>query len=234
MELTPVAVCENRRLGPGFWLSWERTFAFRPGQVVGLTLSPQQAVRWYSLASGNKDPWASVLYTEVEGGELTPFLAALKPHDTLYVTQPQGMFSFPPRYVGVATGTGIAPFLSAQKSGLNGPTQLLQGARSQDGLYFAELWREVLGERYLPCCSREKALGVTFGRVTDLLKRENLAGGEGGLGLGAPAVGPPRAPHFSTTMPYRLCGSAEMVVEARDVLIEKGVPFQQIVSEVYF
>ena len=229
MELTPVAVCENRRLGPGFWLSWERRFDFRPGQVVGLTVSPQQAVRWYSLASGNKDPWASVLYTEVEGGELTPFLAALKPQDTLYVTQPQGMFSFPSRYVGIATGTGIAPFLSAQKSGLKGLTQLLQGSRSLDGLYFATLWREVLGERYLPCCSREKAPEVSFGRVTDILKGATHAEGGGALGFGAPV-----APLFSPTMAYRLCGSAEMVVEARDVLIEKGVPFQQIVSEVYF
>jgi ferredoxin--NADP+ reductase len=30
---------------------------------------------------------------------------------------------------------------------------------------------------------------------------------------------------------YYLCGRA---VEARDILIEKGVPFAQIISEIYF
>lgn len=215
MELIPVTVCENRQLGPGFWLSWERNFSFHPGQVVGLTLEPQQAVRWYSLASGTQDVWASVLYTEVEGGELTPSLAKLKPGDKIYITPPQGMFSFPSRYVGIATGTGIAPFLSAQKSGNLGLVQLYQGSRFLEGLYFHELWESLLGERYIPCCSREKNSNITFNRVTEALRQSS-----GQLG------GPQTA--------FRVCGSAEMVVEARDVLIEKGVPFRQIVSEVYF
>jgi ferredoxin--NADP+ reductase len=33
---------------------------------------------------------------------------------------------------------------------------------------------------------------------------------------------------------YYLCGSAEMVVEARDILISKGIPFEHIISEIYF
>ena len=33
---------------------------------------------------------------------------------------------------------------------------------------------------------------------------------------------------------YYLCGSAEMVVEIRDILIEKGIPFDRIISEIYF
>ncbi len=33
---------------------------------------------------------------------------------------------------------------------------------------------------------------------------------------------------------YYLCGSAEMVVDTRDILIRKGVPFDQIISEIYF
>ena len=33
---------------------------------------------------------------------------------------------------------------------------------------------------------------------------------------------------------YYLCGSAEMVVDTRDILIEKGIPFENIVSEIYF
>nr|NQU89377.1 oxidoreductase [Bacteroidota bacterium] len=33
---------------------------------------------------------------------------------------------------------------------------------------------------------------------------------------------------------YYLCGSAEMVVEVRDILIEKNVPYGNIVAEIYF
>lgn len=33
---------------------------------------------------------------------------------------------------------------------------------------------------------------------------------------------------------YYLCGSADMVVEARDILISKGIPFGNIISEIYF
>jgi NAD(P)H-flavin reductase len=37
-----------------------------------------------------------------------------------------------------------------------------------------------------------------------------------------------------TGMRYLLCGSAEMVVAVRDLLIEKGVPFTDIVGEIFF
>jgi ferredoxin/flavodoxin---NADP+ reductase len=33
---------------------------------------------------------------------------------------------------------------------------------------------------------------------------------------------------------YYICGSAEMVVEIRDLLIGKGIPFSHIISEIYF
>ncbi len=31
-----------------------------------------------------------------------------------------------------------------------------------------------------------------------------------------------------------LCGNAEMVVEVRDLLISRGIPFGQIRAEIYF
>jgi ferredoxin--NADP+ reductase len=33
---------------------------------------------------------------------------------------------------------------------------------------------------------------------------------------------------------YYLCGSAEMVVDVRDILIAKGIPYEQIFAEIYF
>ena len=39
---------------------------------------------------------------------------------------------------------------------------------------------------------------------------------------------------WDPALSYELCGSASMVVEVRDLLIEKGIPHRSIVSEVYF
>ena len=56
-------------------------------------------------------------------------------------------------------------------------------------------------------------MGVYHGRVTRYLAEEESLDPE---------------------LNYYLCGSAEMVVDTRDVLIRKGIPFNRIVSEIYF
>lgn len=71
----------------------------------------------------------------------------------------------------------------------------------------------VFGSNYIRCCSAETAEGVFAGRVTDFLRKQ---------------------PSSDPGLMYYLCGNAEMVVETRDILIEKGIPFDQIISEIYF
>ena len=63
------------------------------------------------------------------------------------------------------------------------------------------------------CCSQEKGEGVYEGRLTDYLKSLN---------------------NLPLNYKYYLCGSAEMVVETRDILIGKGIAFEQIIAEIYF
>jgi len=41
-------------------------------------------------------------------------------------------------------------------------------------------------------------------------------------------------PTLNPGLKYYLCGNAEMVVDTQDILIIKGIPFDQIVSEIYF
>jgi ferredoxin--NADP+ reductase len=207
-----VTVEQNLPLGNrGRWLSWERDFDFLPGQIVGVTDDPERPLRWYSLASGNQDPWASILFTPVEAGELSPILSRLLPGDRLWVTAPQGSFlDKKNKAVWVATGTGIAPFLSMARSGFAGSRVLIQGARYLDDLYFREEWQKHLGENYIACCTREH--GVFNGRVTRYLETQRWA----------------------TDTPFFLCGSSEMVVAVRDLLISQGIPFSQIFAEVYF
>jgi ferredoxin--NADP+ reductase len=84
--------------------------------------------------------------------------------------------------------------------------------RQLNQFYFEDELEWSLGEKYIRCCSQEQSCDVFPGRVTDYL--ESL-----------------------TELPdvkYYLCGKALMVVEVRDLLIEKGVDYANIIAEIYF
>jgi ferredoxin--NADP+ reductase len=90
---------------------------------------------------------------------------------------------------------------------------LIHGGRTLDSFYFAEEFKPFFKENYVRCCSQETSPEVFGGRLTSYLRTlQNLP------------------PEYN----YYLCGLAEMVVETRDVLISKGVPFNNILAEIYF
>ena len=146
---------------------------------------------------------------------MSPNLAALKAGDTLYVSAPFGSFYGTTKpAVFIASGTGVAPFASMMRSGLHKEKILIHGGRSLDSFYFKEEFMEILGEEnYIRCCSQEKGDGVYEGRLTNYLREQEK---------------------LSPDKKYYLCGQAEMVVETRDLLIEKGIPFENIIAEIYF
>jgi ferredoxin--NADP+ reductase len=113
----------------------------------------------------------------------------------------------------VATGTGIAPFYAMFRSGLSDNKLLIHGSRYLEQFYFFDEFSRQLGSRYIRCCSGEEDGQVYRGRVTGFL--EEVA-------------------FLDPGVKYYLCGSAEMVVETRDVLIKRGIPFHRIMSEIYF
>lgn len=97
---------------------------FRPGQFLnlGLELGGELVRRAYSLASA---PGAAPEFylNEVEGGRFTPALFRLQLGDrVLLESKPQGFFSLDwvpaaEELWMVATGTGLAPFISMLRSG---------------------------------------------------------------------------------------------------------------------
>lgn len=208
-------ILSNLEAAPGAYiLSFERSFEFVPGQVIGISLDPQEKPRLYSIASGNQEGVVRILYTVKPGGKLTPGLATLLPGDSIFVSEPFGGFICGEEAaVWVATGTGIAPFASMFFSGLAGNKTLIQGNRYASGLFFRDDFEQEMGERYFPSCTREEVDGIYHGRVLKLLsEKENL----------------------DPKLKYYLCGSAEMVVDVRDLLIERGVPFENVVAEIFF
>jgi ferredoxin/flavodoxin---NADP+ reductase len=210
-----VTIISNTEISPKvFLLSFKRDFTFRAGQVLGLAMSPSDDARLYSIASGENDENAGILYNIKPGGKLTPNLAVLKPGDTLWITVPFGSYagSAEPAY-WIAAGTGIAPFYSMYLSGLGGNKTLIHGSRNLDAFYFSDSLSRDFESRYIRCCSQQEGEGVYHGRVTQYLEEiDNLP----------------------EDQKYYLCGSAEMVVECRDILLSKGIPFSNVVAEIYF
>lgn len=213
--LTPVVLTFTEELSSGiFLMGFEKKFEFEAGQVIGIALTEDGARRLYSICSGEKESEVWILYNVIDEGYLTPRLADLEAGATIWITGARGGFiGNDDPAVWIATGTGIAPFYSMLKSGRAPNKILIHGNRYLEQFHFYEFFREKLGDNYTRCCSAEEDDGVYHGRVTSFLEDHPLP---------------------DPALKYYLCGSAEMVVDTRDILIAKGVPFDRIISEIYF
>lgn len=214
-KLLPVILTGNEEISPGVHVvSWKRNCEFIPGQVVKIAMNEHDQARIYSVCSGNQESEIRVLFNIKDEGELTPKLASCIPGEMIWVSKVYGGFvgNEKPAY-WIATGTGIAPFYSMFRSGFENKKTLIHGVKYLNQFYFEDELDWAFGDRYVRCCSQEQSCDVFPGRVTDYLKQtESLP-----------------ADHF-----YYICGKALMVVEVRDLLIERGIPFENIVAEIYF
>jgi ferredoxin--NADP+ reductase len=155
-----------------------------------------------------------VLFHIKEDGLLTPHLAKVSEGMKIWVSEPYGSFldhSKPAWWI--ATGTGIAPFYSMFRSGIAENRTLIHGVRNIKQFYFEDEFQQVMADRYIRCCAHESSPGVYQGRVTNYLQQID---------------------ELPADIYYYLCGKAIMVVEVRDLLIAKGVPYEHILSEIYF
>lgn len=214
-RVSPVILSKTEELSENIYLfGFKRTFEFEAGQVIGIALQENGPRRLYSICSGDKEPEIKILYNVIDDGYLTPRLSDLETGDTIWITEPRGEFTCSREpAVWIATGTGIAPFYSMLRSGLARDKTLIHGNRFLEQFHFYYEFHAELGEAYVRCCTQEHDQGVYPGRVTAYLEE-------------LPALNP--------SLKYYLCGKAEMVVETRDILISKGIPFDRIISEIYF
>ncbi|MBN8218936.1 MAG: oxidoreductase [Spirochaetes bacterium] len=197
-----------------FRLRLERKgFPFKAGQNINMGIPGGGINREYTVYSGEHDDFIDILVRQVQGGSLTPRLAALKPGDIVEVHGPYSRFMLPDpipsgaRFVFVATGTGVAPFHSMVKTLPKLDYLLVHGVRQKDETYDAG---DYPAERYLPCFTREDA-GFR-GRVTDYLRAHPQ---------GADAW-------------YYVCGNRAMINDLYDLLRAQGVGGDHIMTEVFF
>jgi benzoate/toluate 1,2-dioxygenase reductase subunit len=147
-------------------------FTFSPGQRIRII--HEKGERDYTPISAPPDPYLALLVRIVEGGVLSPVLAAAEVGTSFLFTGPYGYFVWLPSErpaVFVATGTGVAPFISMARSGVRGFV-LVHGVRKAQELYERSLLRGA-ASAYVACLS-SRAPGVEGdvfeGRVTHYLR----------------------------------------------------------------
>lgn len=192
-------------------IQFKRTFDFLPGQIIGITNKIENPPRLYSICSSPNEAYISILFNLKVNGELTPILSELSIGDSILITPVQGKFTFnnEPAW-WIATGTGIAPFYSMFTSGQK-PKKLIQGGKTINDIFFNNEFESL--PNYIKCCSQDSGEGIYAGRLTRYLEESET---------------------LPTNINYYLCGSAEMVVDVRNLLIKKGVSFNNIITEIYF
>jgi ferredoxin-NADP reductase len=214
-ELKAVKVISNELLTKDVhYISIDKPFDFKAGQVIAIAMQPTDEPRLYSIASGINKKHISILFDVKPEGELTPPLSVVKPGDTIYISEPFGKFLCPDKPASwIATGTGIAPFISLVESEQADNVRLLHGSRTLDKFFFQDYLEEQLGEQYLRFCTSESNEKTIEGRLTTYLKNTEK---------------------LPTNNKYYLCGSSQMVIDVREILIARGVAFDNIIAEIYF
>ena len=199
---------------------------FTAGQFVRIALDIRGArvARPFSFVNPPADPVMEFYGVIVPEGPLSPRLAGLKAGDRLYVADnPSGFLvleEVPPAedLWLLATGTGIAPFLSILRT--ETPWQryrrviLVHAARYAKELVYGDLIQEIFRRhpgKFVPIkfTSREKTTQTLEGRMPAAIK-------DGRLEQAAGAISPERSQ-------FMLCGNPQMLRDVAAVLVERGL-----------
>ena len=199
-----------------FELQLERgTVQFEPGACVALFSNGTES-RPYSIAAGTGEGILRFLIRRVPDGKVSHWLAQRKPGDKVQASAPFGWFR-PGRAVAgarsvfIATGTGIAPFLSYLRSNPQQVPELcLYGVRRQAEAFNLEELQRI--ENFYLALSQEEINDHFYGRVTGLLDQIPLA----------------------DDIHYYLCGLDTMIDETSSWLENHGVAYTQIHREIFF
>jgi ferredoxin-NADP reductase len=171
--------------------------------------------RPYSIAAGTGDEVLRFLIRRVADGTVSDWLAQRKPGDKVQVSAPFGWFrpgaATDSRSVFIATGTGIAPFLSYLRSNpLCTPELCLYGVRRHVEAFNLEELQHI--ENFSLALSQEETNDHFYGRVTGLLEQIP----------------------FADDIHYYLCGLDTMIDETSAWLENHGVAYTQIHREIFF
>ncbi|AIR89396.1 ferredoxin--NADP reductase [Pseudomonas cremoricolorata] len=209
-------------------VSRDAGFRFRSGQFARLGVSKADgSVVWraYSMVSAPHDEFLDFFSIVVPDGEFTSELSRLGAGDTLLIDRQAFGFLTLDRFIGgrdlwlLATGTGIAPFMSILQDfeawERFESIKLVYSVREAKELaYLDEIaaleQREYLQEfagklQFIPVVTREAHPGALGERITTLIENGELER----------AAGLELSPEHSRIM---LCGNPQMIDDTRQVL----------------
>ncbi|HWD32914.1 ferredoxin--NADP reductase [Pseudomonas caricapapayae] len=208
-------------------------FRFRSGQFarLGVTKADGSVVwRAYSMVSSPFDEHLDFFSIVVPGGEFTSELSRLKEGDSLLIDKQAFGFLTLDRFADgrdlwlLATGTGIAPFVSILQDfeawERFESIKLVYSVREAKELAYLDLiagleQRDYLAEyagklQFIPVVTREQHPGALNGRITTLIENGEL---ERAAGLAL-------TPEHSRVM---LCGNPQMIDDTRQVLKQRDL-----------
>ncbi len=213
----------------------EKEFRFLPGQYITIQKDLQDSLlrRSYSICSSPNSGELRVAIKHVDKGRFSDFANhILKQGDSLDVAGPEGRFvlEIDPNnqkdYMAIAAGSGITPVISMVKAVLQNEKDsrfvLIYGSKSGEKTIFKNELDELAATTngrfqvhhvYSQIIS-DKAL---FGRIDAKMVKELLKNNFSGW-------------NFDT---YFLCGPEEMIDDAKEMLIKKGVKEDAIKFELF-
>ncbi|HEX5394725.1 MAG TPA: ferredoxin--NADP reductase [Rhodocyclaceae bacterium] len=221
----------TREWAPGlisFTVERAPDFIFSPGQFARLTLGKgEEAVsRAYSIASAPREPVLEFLAVLIPDGAFSKHLAQLQPGNTLRVSRTSYGFFTADNFTDgrdlwlLATGTGLAPFISMLRDGAIlrrfEHVVLVHSVKLARSLAYRNEIADLVDKvspnhlRYVPITSQETVPGLLHGRITRHIM-------DGQLEATARLV---IDEHHSRLM---ICGNPQMCAELRHHLPERGL-----------
>jgi len=223
-----------------FWVRFDgEPVAFEPGQylTIGVESNGKLIQRPYSVASSPREAEGGYEYYVrlVTGGLFTPLLWRLGVGHGMSMKGPKGKFVLEPNddrtHVFISSGTGIAPFISMMKTlirdGAPRRAVVLHGASYEHDLGYRELlerWQRdgAYPLEYIPTVSRpgspeNSAWLGRVGRVESIVPRVYDE-----VGLTA-----------DNSIAY-ICGNPDMITAVEAMLLERGLPQEQVKKELYW
>lgn len=201
---------------------------FAPGQFAWIRVNRSAfAVREHPFSfSSSAEHDGTVSFGIKESGDFTSTIGSLRPGDRVYLDGPYGIFTYErregPRFVFVAGGIGITPFLSMLRTladrGDARPCLLLYGSPTWDQV----IYREELAEL-------EQRLDLTVVHVLE----DPPEGWEGESGVIDDDVLDRRLGGRPELARYFLCGPQPMIETVQGLILARGVPPDNIDHELF-
>jgi len=195
---------------------------FIPGQHFSLSIPNKSINREYSSYTSNDSNEIGFLIRRIEGGIMTNLLDKMEVGEKINIYGPYGSFILNEKQISekkiifIASGTGVAPFVSIVESYNLKNYELFLGVRTSEDIPDAEKFYQ---SKCYHCISRDPMIKQNNhykGRITDNLDKLDFIS------------------DFDNAI-YMICGNSFMISDVYDMLVKnKKINPNNIITESFF